>query len=1486
MLNFFDPTFYLQNNPDVAAAVAAGVMTAEEHFEQFGQYENRSPHPFFDADYYLQENPDVAEAVANGIMTAYEHFVAFGAQEQRQPSPLLDPEFYLQQNPDVAAAVQEGAIDFFTHFMFFGRTNGELRSPVPGIDLKAYAEANPDVGEAAARGELNLVDHLFSHGFEEGRDLGNGINLGDFANDPEFQAALASGNAMAALARVNEVAPFMPSFVPPAGWTPPADLPIPIDFVPLDGMRLVVPEGVEVPAGTVLPDTFEPLATMIEGVVVDGYVSGATVWADTDGDAIQDPDEPSTTTDELGNFVLENDDGSPVQGTLMSTGGTDIATRGPADDYQAPAGSKVIGPLTTLVQAVAEAGGMSAAAAEAAVKQALGIPAEIDLKEYDPIGEANKEGATPEQKQAALEIQAKAAQIATTVGQGSALLQGAGAATDGQDGQDKVFAALAATTNALGEGESLDLGNPEQVQGVFEGAAGDADAATQEKVAGLAASAAGVTTQLTNKIQDAVGADAGDDPTATLKAITQVQIVAGDVEQLVQSGAAAGDLGDAEEATSDSNLDAAIEEAGSEVGDVDGDGDSDADVPTNTGGGGGTTPPAMPTFTVTEGTGDNEGDWTVGTQNGNVMVTIDGGYYVFTPADGDGPVEVLISEVDSLIVNSITLTGTAADLTGETITGTGTVAVTALHEKLSADLGQINTDNVTATIDSTGNPNFNGNLGKAEVTITGTGVMGLLGAQGNLGTASFIIEDNASLNPNVIFDFSGVSVSGEGTFHAYINNDTNASQFTADKIKIEPRWAIPVDISENSTLLNNFIWYGGNKYQSLTLSAEQASGKNSGGEAAITIKGSDGNQTINVATTGTNSIAGGKGADQIYLPVDGPNLLGVDTIVVDAGEAVAAALTYEHDVTSLLDGDKITVTLPDSATTHDSADTYRFTQSGAYDEARLLDALNNNDNWTGVLDGAFSVVSNQLVFTYTQFGSQSDLSQSALAVDLAETTGSVDDTSAEGSDASAAELTYEHDVTSLVDGDKITVTLPTSATTHGSADTYIFTQSGAYEEAKLLGELNNSDNWAGELSGAFSVVSNQLVFTYTATGAQSDLNESALAVDLAETADTTKIVSWGAVDIRAEISYEHDVTSLLDGDKITVTLPDSATTHDSADTYRFTQSGAYDEATLLGELNNNDNWTGGLSGAFSVVSNQLVFTYTHFGFQNDPFQSALAVDLAETTGSVDDTSAEGSDASAAALTYEHDVTSLVDGDKITVTLPTSATTHGSADTYFFTQSGAYEEAKLLGALNNNDNWTGQLSGAFSVVSNQLVFTYNFMGAQSDLNESALAVDLAETTGTVDTSSATGALILPDSPAGDPDMITNFDPSDDILDLPSNTIKGNGTVTEGSATSGVITIEAMTVTDGFATFYSDNAATAIVDMTSVDASKAADMYLGNDTVVANGETVAFAYGTVAAPGVFVWQGDANGDIGIKLDGVEAKVNALVTAGSTATDILIA
>lgn len=251
-LSLFNSIWYLQQNPDVAGAVSAGLIDAKTHFELYGANEGRSPSPLFDPQDYLTSNPDVAQAVRAGLTTAFDHFMQFGVNEGRSPTSLFNEALYLQQNPDVAEAVEAGWMNPVQHLLLYGAS--EDRVVNPAIHLGLYMDANTDVRQVVANDVMSALEHLIMYGVRESRDLGNGVSLGQFKNDPVFQQALSSGDAWEALTRVNDVAPFIPTFQRPSGWSPAADIPIPTDFVPTSGFKLVVPPEVKVPPGTVLSD--------------------------------------------------------------------------------------------------------------------------------------------------------------------------------------------------------------------------------------------------------------------------------------------------------------------------------------------------------------------------------------------------------------------------------------------------------------------------------------------------------------------------------------------------------------------------------------------------------------------------------------------------------------------------------------------------------------------------------------------------------------------------------------------------------------------------------------------------------------------------------------------------------------------------------------------------------------------------------------------------------------------------------------------------------------------------------------------------------------------------------------------------------------------------------------------------------------------------------------------------------------------------------
>ncbi len=192
----FDEQYYLAANPDVAAAVKAGIFTSGyQHFVAAGQFEGRNPSPYFNEAYYLATYPDVAAAVRAGAFTSgFFHFIEFGQQEGRNPSPYFNNSFYLSTYPDVAAVVRSGSMaSGFEHFVLYGQYEG--RSPTPVYSESYYLSTNPDVAAAVTAGAFESgYEHFVLHGQEEGRNPSALFNSAYYLSAyPDVASVVSSG---------------------------------------------------------------------------------------------------------------------------------------------------------------------------------------------------------------------------------------------------------------------------------------------------------------------------------------------------------------------------------------------------------------------------------------------------------------------------------------------------------------------------------------------------------------------------------------------------------------------------------------------------------------------------------------------------------------------------------------------------------------------------------------------------------------------------------------------------------------------------------------------------------------------------------------------------------------------------------------------------------------------------------------------------------------------------------------------------------------------------------------------------------------------------------------------------------------------------------------------------------------------------------------------------------------------------------------------
>lgn len=146
----------------------------------------------------------------------------------------------------------------------------------------------------------------------------------------------------------------------------------------------------------------------VRGTVLNGYISGATVFIDENDNGVLDAGERSTLTDESGEFSFAGD---VPRGHYVVTGGVDLATGKPyTGRLIAPEGAVMMTPLTMLINTLLRNGQVqNIDAAEAVLFKAFELP-RVDLSVFDPIASGLYDDARA-QKVIAVKIQATITQV-------------------------------------------------------------------------------------------------------------------------------------------------------------------------------------------------------------------------------------------------------------------------------------------------------------------------------------------------------------------------------------------------------------------------------------------------------------------------------------------------------------------------------------------------------------------------------------------------------------------------------------------------------------------------------------------------------------------------------------------------------------------------------------------------------------------------------------------------------------------------------------------------------------------------------------------------------------------------------------------------------------------------------------------------------------------------------------------------------------------
>ena len=323
-----------------------------------------------------------------------------------------------------------------------------------------------------------------------------------------------------------------------------------VSSVTLAGRTAVVTLGTAFEAGQVTVDYTDaaakltdlpgnPVISFSSGKLADGYMRGASLYVlQSNGQEY----DTQVTTNENGDFFLP---ASTPAGALIARGGINIDTGIPnAVELRGSSGSRVINPLTTLVQSILQGNpGKTAADVSESVSTALGLPAGTDLTRYNPLAvlEESNTTDTPAQ-QAALAAQKAAAQVVALTSLASSGASNAAAT------QSAVMSNLANQLAAAAEqGGQVDLGDSSVIGNALSGADGTTDAAQQANIADALAtirnaSNLGNITAAQTQFLDTIAPNAPSLPTSQItNDTTPVIRVSLDVSDLTGKAVVAGD---------------------------------------------------------------------------------------------------------------------------------------------------------------------------------------------------------------------------------------------------------------------------------------------------------------------------------------------------------------------------------------------------------------------------------------------------------------------------------------------------------------------------------------------------------------------------------------------------------------------------------------------------------------------------------------------------------------------------------------------------------------------------------------------------------------------------------------------------------------------------------------------------------------------------------------------------------------------------------
>ena len=341
----------------------------------------------YEAELAVVEGELVADAAdAAGMDQGAEMAVLDGHLQDAGQYAALSPELDMSggsSDAPVQPAQEESEDRGFLPFLFFG-AGVAIASQQPTAAAPVSTNNAPKVSASLAQSVTEGSDSVTLNLLQGASDVDTGDTLSLTGVTYQVGAAAATGTIPAGLSLsdkgVLSVDPTNAEFKRLAKGE---ELTIKVSYTITDG------KGGTVTQTASITITGEHNYYSSGGYAADGYISGATVFQDLNGNGKWDEGEPKGTTDANGKFAINLVEGSAA--TLIVTGGTDISTKiAFTGVLKAPPGSSVVTPLTTMIQALIESSGLSLDVAKEVVTKAYSLDASKDLLNFDPFSVENQ----------------------------------------------------------------------------------------------------------------------------------------------------------------------------------------------------------------------------------------------------------------------------------------------------------------------------------------------------------------------------------------------------------------------------------------------------------------------------------------------------------------------------------------------------------------------------------------------------------------------------------------------------------------------------------------------------------------------------------------------------------------------------------------------------------------------------------------------------------------------------------------------------------------------------------------------------------------------------------------------------------------------------------------------------------------------------------------------------------------------------------------